>query len=361
MKHVFLLLFSVCFVASTALAQDPVVVVTEEGNVGIGRVDPNLPLFIERDQDSFTLLRMMSHDNDQAGSAPILDFLRSRGNIQNPAVIEQGDVLGRIDAFGYDGDNYIRSASISFVADGPVTNAPDVPTRIQFNYTKPGVGQVSQALSLDSEGFARFFGSQIRLGLDDGLDTGEQGAQRALVHGVSDQLIINFNGDFEGGTRISSDLEVDGTIDKQGSNFKIDHPLDPANKYLSHSVIESPDMMNVYNGNISLDEEGKGWVELPDYFEALNEEFRYQLTPMGAPGPGLYIKEEINGNRFQIAGGTPELKVSWQVTGIRKDAYAQQNRTQVEQLKPENERGTYLYPKGFVQIGDESAKDVQQP
>jgi hypothetical protein len=84
---------------------------------------------------------------------------------------------------------------------------------------------------------------------------------------------------------------------------------------------------------------------MPDWFDALNRDFPYQLTPIGAPGPNLYIAEEISGNRFKIAGGKPGSKVSWQITGIREDAYANAHRVQVEEEKPANERGHYLYPE----------------
>ena len=49
---------------------------------------------------------------------------------------------------------------------------------------------------------------------------------------------------------------------------------------------------------------------MPEWFEALNMEFRHQLTAIGAPGPNLYVAEEISKNRFRIAGGTPGGKVS---------------------------------------------------
>ncbi len=107
--------------------------------------------------------------------------------------------------------------------------------------------------------------------------------------------------------------------------------------------------MNVYNGNIVLDTNGEAWVELPEWFEALNRDCRYQLTPIGGPGPNLYIAQEVRDNRFQIAGGTPGLKVSWQVTGIRRDPYAEANRTVVEEDKPPQERGTYLHPQAYGQ------------
>jgi hypothetical protein len=103
-------------------------------------------------------------------------------------------------------------------------------------------------------------------------------------------------------------------------------------------------MMNVYNGNVVLDARGEASVMLPDWFEALNRDFRYQLTSVGAPGPNLYVAEEISGNRFTIAGGAPNGKVSWQVTGIRQDAWANANRIPVERAKPAGETGLYLHP-----------------
>jgi len=140
---------------------------------------------------------------------------------------------------------------------------------------------------------------------------------------------------------------VAGTLSKSGGNFKIDHPLDPANKYLSHSFVESPDMMNIYNGNIVLDGEGEATITMPDWFEALNKDFRYQLTAIGKPSPNLYIAREMSGNQFRVAGGTPGAKVSWTVTGIRHDAYANAHRIPVEEEKTASERGKYLTPEVF--------------
>jgi hypothetical protein len=144
-------------------------------------------------------------------------------------------------------------------------------------------------------------------------------------------------------------VQVDGTLTKLGGSFRIDHPLDPENQYLSHSFVESPDMMNVYNGNVVLDANGEAWVELPSYFQALNRDFRYQLTPLGPTTSVLYVAEKIEDNRFKIGGGAAGLEVSWQVTGIRQDAWANENRIPVEEPKLEDERGTYLYPQGFGQ------------
>lgn len=143
----------------------------------------------------------------------------------------------------------------------------------------------------------------------------------------------------------TGDVIVSGTLTKGAGAFKIDHPLDPANKYLCHSFVESPDMMNIYNGNATLDANGETWIELSTWFGAINKDFRYQLTAIGAPGPNLFIAEKIANNRFKIAGGTAAMEVSWQVTGIHNDDYANSHRIQVEIEKNNKEKGKYLHPK----------------
>ena len=146
-----------------------------------------------------------------------------------------------------------------------------------------------------------------------------------------------------------------GSLSKGGGSFKIDHPLDPKNKYLYHSFVESPDMMNVYNGVVTLDSLGQAQVELPDYFEALNRDYRYQLTCIGGFAP-VYISQKVVGNAFAIAGGTPGLEVSWQVTGIRQDAWAQKNRIPNSVEKAGAERGKLLHPEAF---GEPESSGIQ--
>ncbi len=173
------------------------------------------------------------------------------------------------------------------------------------------------------------------------LGSAQNGEIAYGVYGSVSGATTNWAGYFTG------NVNVIGTLIKGGGSFRIDHPLDPENKYLQHSFVESPDMMNVYNGNIILDDFGKAVVELPEYFEALNKDFRYQLTAIGGPGPNLYIAEMISGNHFVIAGGQPGSMVSWQVTGVRKDNWAESNRIQVELDKPGYEKGLYLHPESF--------------
>ena len=106
--------------------------------------------------------------------------------------------------------------------------------------------------------------------------------------------------------------------------------------------------MNVYNGNATLDANGEATVTMADWFEALNKDFRYQLTCIGGFAP-IYVAEKINDNHFKIAGGSDGMEVSWQVTGVRQDAYANANRVKVEEMKNDNSRGKYLHPSAFGQ------------
>src|SRR5437867_12632895 len=142
----------------------------------------------------------------------------------------------------------------------------------------------------------------------------------------------------------ASKVHISGPLEKPGGSFKIDHPLDPANQYLYHSFVESPDMLNIYNGNVTTDAQGDATVVLPDWFEALNRDFRYQLTVLGKQWAQARVEEEIQHNQFRIKTDKPNVKVSWQVTGIRHDPWAEQHRIPVEEAKLAAERGQYLHP-----------------
>ncbi|WP_264558269.1 hypothetical protein [Flavobacterium sp. N2270] len=156
------------------------------------------------------------------------------------------------------------------------------------------------------------------------------------------QLSVDGNSDFTGNVTITGDLNVTGNIAKGGGTFKIDHPLDPQNKYLVHSFVESPEMMNIYSGNAKTDANGYVTVIMPSYFEAANKDFRYQLTTIGTFAQAI-IKEKVSGNKFVIQTSTPNVEVSWQVTAVRADKFANENR-----IVPEKEKefkGTYLHPE----------------
>jgi hypothetical protein len=148
----------------------------------------------------------------------------------------------------------------------------------------------------------------------------------------------NLAGEFYGG------VDVFGTFYAGSKNFKIDHPLDPAGKYLYHASVESSEMMNIYTGNVTTDVQGNAVVALPDWFEAVNGDFRYQLTVIGQFAQAI-ITSEIANHQFQIRTDKPNVRVSWQVCGVRQDAYAKAHPLQVEVAKPAGEQGYYLYPE----------------
>ena len=171
-------------------------------------------------------------------------------------------------------------------------------------------------------------------------------AEGPVLYGFTAGALGTTNGTGNIALKWNSDgsVNVTGNLTKGSGSFKIDHPLDPKNKYLYHSFVESPDMMNIYNGNITTDAAGFATIEMPAWFEALNREFRYQLTVIGQFAQAI-IAKEIEQGRFTIQSDKPAVKVSWQVTGIRKDAYAEKNRIKVEEDKPLIEKGTCMHPE----------------
>lgn len=154
----------------------------------------------------------------------------------------------------------------------------------------------------------------------------DNGASSVGVYGTS---LNGYAGRFIGNVRIDGNLNVLGTVTKGGGAFRIDHPLNPAREYLQHSFVESPEMMNIYNGNVRTDTRGFAVVRLPRWFQALNRSFRYQLTPIGSFAQAIVWKK-VAGNRFTIRTSKPHVEVSWQVTGVRHDAWANSHRVRVE-------------------------------
>jgi len=159
--------------------------------------------------------------------------------------------------------------------------------------------------------------------------------------------------------QFSGNVYISGTLSKGGGSFEIDHPLDPENKILRHSFVESPDMMNVYNGNVVTNANGEAKVDLPDYFDALNQDFRYQLTVLGQFAQ-VIVAEEIRDNRFVIKTDKPNVRVSWQVTGIRKDPWAEKNRIAVEERKSSDTQGFYIHPEVYGQAENRSIELAKQ-
>ena len=124
-----------------------------------------------------------------------------------------------------------------------------------------------------------------------------------------------------------------------------------------HSFVESPEMMNIYSGNITTDSDSTAVVKLPDYFQAANKDFKYQLTVIGKFAQAI-VFEEINNNSFVVKTSEANIKVSWQVITVRADKYADKNRIIPEQDKIE--KGTLLHPELFNQDDQKSEFNKQR-
>ena len=149
----------------------------------------------------------------------------------------------------------------------------------------------------------------------------------------------NFAGGY--GVYSAGHSAVVGNLDVSGTkNFKVDHPLDPANRYLLHHCTEGAEALTLYSGTVKLGARGAARVSLPAWFDGLNTDVRYQLTAVGASMPGLYVSAKVSGNRFSIAGGVRGGEVSWQLTARRRGVDGP-----IEIDKPADERGTYVNPK----------------
>jgi trimeric autotransporter adhesin len=236
-----------------------------------------------------------------------------------------------------------NSDGVGVVAISTAAVGDEVPVLVAWSQATSGNVSVIDAMASSSG--ARGLDMQFAV-------TPTRGIIQASV-GPNDSSTTVFSVDGSGSITTTGTINANGNINSNTSitapskTFKIDDPLAPADKWLYHTSVESPDMLNFYNGVVVLDARGQAWVHMPDWFQALNRDFRYQLTAVGKPAPNLYVAREIKDNRFKISGGRPHGKISWQVTGIRHDAYANAHRNPVEEEKSPAERGRYMHPELF--------------
>ena len=197
---------------------------------------------------------------------------------------------------------------------------------------------------------------------DQAAGSGVFGLNTAADDGVNDIAGVTGNGGFVGvlgnsdvgSYGIASLTSVLALVDLASvgtKTFIIDHPLDPENKYLKHFAMESNEVLNVYRGNVILDNSGKAVVTMPNYFAGININFSYILTAVGAPAPGIFISREMENDQFEISGGLAGTKISWQVTAERNDLYMQRypESKNAEPSKPANRHGRYLRPELYGQ------------
>lgn len=172
----------------------------------------------------------------------------------------------------------------------------------------------------------------------------------AGVFGYSNAIVGRGYGVIGEGRRYG--VYANGNLGASGvKSFMIDHPQDPENKFLYHYSIESPEVLNLYRGTAEFDSQGNAMVRLPEYFDSININFSYQLTPVGAAMPNLFISKEIENGQFVISGGVPHKKVSWVVYAERNDEWVKQNKEfiGVEVEKKPHQKGKYLIPNLYGQ------------
>lgn len=164
------------------------------------------------------------------------------------------------------------------------------------------------------------------------------------VYGVSDTAANNYAGYFNG--RIFAN-----SANSAIKAFLIDHPMDPANKVLMHSSVESDERKNIYDGTITTDDRGLATITMPTWFEALNENFRYQITVIDDENSDQFVLAKVvkrlKNGKFTIRTSAPQTTVSWQVTGNRHDPISKYLPLEVERDKTPLERGRFYTPEAF--------------
>lgn len=253
-----------------------------------------------------------------------------------------------LDNYGLNGQGIGTTAGFNIGVNGYAANSTQF--NRGMNASTTGSGLYNQGIFGRSDGPGDGSGAGSNTGVL-GYATGNTDANYS-IYGISDNLVAtDFAGYFDGDVTITGDLNIVGNLSKGGGTFKIDHPLDPENKYLVHSFVESPEMMNVYSGNAITGADSKTIVEMPDYFEAANKDFRYQLTVIGSFAQAI-VFEEISNNQFVIATDQPNVKVSWQITAVRADPYAEQYR--IVPVVEKDDKGTYIHPEVYNASEDKS-------
>jgi hypothetical protein len=158
-------------------------------------------------------------------------------------------------------------------------------------------------------------------------------------------------------------VHVAGTLSKSGGSFLIDHPLDPKNKTLRHSFVESPEDLCLYRGRKTLNAQGKASVKMPDYFAALTEEkdATVTLTPIGKKPFVASYEWNQTFTDFTIYGEA-NGEVSYLVLANRDDPAMRHLRQPVEQNKGAGyfEKGEYINPEAYGEVNKSQEKMLKE-
>ena len=153
----------------------------------------------------------------------------------------------------------------------------------------------------------------------------------------------NYSGYFNGALYASS-------ASSGVKTFMIDHPLDPENKVLTHSSVESDERLNLYRGEIVTDANGNATITVPAWFDALNTDIQYQLTVINEGGTAFIqamVVQRLKNGKFKVKTSSPGATVNWQVSGRRHDPTSNHYPLEVERMKNDGERGKYYEPEAY--------------
>jgi len=274
-----------------------------------------------------------SSDGAFEGTAGILGTVEVAGN----ATIRHG-------VYGYSNETFAGSAGV--YGDSPIPGAGQT----------YGVLGTSRSEAANSSGVRGVSTNPTATNPTYGVYgfTNGTNANSAGVYGSSANIVNTWAGWFEGGLRVTGRLEAGAP-----KNFIIDHPLDPANKYLRHSCIEAPEALNMYTGIAKTNASGLVVVKLPDYFEAINKDFRYQLTCINDFAQAIVV-QKVQNNQFVIRTDKPNMEVSWTVTATRNDPAYNMLQGPTEEMKEPHNRGKYIMPEAFNQPRSAAIGYVEQ-
>lgn len=246
--------------------------------------------------------------------------------------IEEMETDNNAPCLVWSGDKYVRKKDCWAVEEGDGVDYFVSSKGIKLKVGEDVVFQVNPDGTSYHKGF-EFFEAGLGTSTPDGSTgmfiTPDNGF--VIYDFVNDEYLFHANpfGDAFAANSFYTGFLGANEVSSNVKNFRIDHPLDPENKYLIHTSMESNERLNMYSGNVITDDQGFAVVRMPEWFEALNEDFRYQLTVIGSFAHAIIADEVKNGN-FTIQTNEPNIKVSWQVSGVRKDKWAQENPNIVE-------------------------------
>ena len=103
--------------------------------------------------------------SDGVGEHPAIIFAKSRGTVAAKTLVSNGDDLGGVYGFGYDGTRFRESTKILFEVDA-VSGASDMPGRISFWTTADGASVASERMRINSAGRTGFLNTNPQYTVD---------------------------------------------------------------------------------------------------------------------------------------------------------------------------------------------------